>query len=268
MGRPLDTNDDIAIAQLVLYVFLLGGAIVLNIKHGFSKSAGWRYLAILALARIIGSSLLLATIADPTNTSLYIGWMTLNGVGLGPLVLTLLGMVGRLFDSINRQGRVIVEARYRRIIDLLMLVGMILLIIGGTKSSYTMVDGNPKVDYSTESHVGMGIMIAVFVLLILEVLLAFGNQGFIAQGEHRLLFAVIVSLPFVAIRLVYSSILTFGGKASNVWFYLGASVIMELIVVCICEIVGFSLAKAPRAENVEGEPMDGRMKGRMGQANA
>jgi hypothetical protein len=252
MHRAIDTYDRIAIAEIALYSFFLIGAVFLSIKHGFARSNGWRFLIILALARLIGSALRLASISDATDTSLYAGWLVTNSVGLGPLILVLLGLLGRVFDSINRQGHVVVKPLYQRLIELLMLIAMIVLIVGGTQSTYAMdSDGQIHVEYNTLSHVGMGLMIAVLALVILETVLVFRNQGYVAQGEHRILFVVVTALPFVAVRLIYSCILIFSGKPSTPWVYLGASVIMEVVVVLICEAVGFTLEKAPPKPQAE-----------------
>ncbi|KAH7143956.1 hypothetical protein EDB81DRAFT_512302 [Dactylonectria macrodidyma] len=245
MARSLDTYDRIAIAEIVFYSFFLISGIFLCFKHGLKRSSGWRFLVILALARLIGSSMLLATINDPSNVSLYVGWMTLNGVGFGPLILMLLGLVSRLFDSINRDGREILKPLYQRMISLLMLVAMVLLIIGGTNGDYTIVNGTPKITYPVESRVGAGLMITVLVFLVIETLLAVRYKSFVAEGERRILIAVLTSLPFVIVRLAYTCVLILGGKSQSVWFYLGGGVIMEMMVVVICQTVGFTLQQVP-----------------------
>ncbi|UNI21402.1 hypothetical protein JDV02_007398 [Purpureocillium takamizusanense] len=246
MGRPLDNYDHIAIASIAIWSLFLIGGVFLCIKHGFKKSSGWRYLIILSLARIIGDALRLATISDPTNEGLYIGWMTLNGLGLGPLILVLLGLLDRVFDSINRQGHVVVKPLYQRVLGVLMLVGIILLIVGGTQSDFHVgADGRPSIDYSAASKAGTGIFVAATALLCLEALLAFRNQGYVSQGEHRIILGVLASLPFVVARLAYSCLLVFGGVSSSVWLYLGLLVIMEMVVVLVCEVLGFTLDKAP-----------------------
>lgn len=248
MSRPLDDYDRIAIAEIVVYsVFLLTG-VFLCWKHGFARSDGWRFAIILALARLIGSSLRLATVSDPTNTSLYVGWLTLNGFGLAPLILLLLGLLVRLFESINQRGHVVVKPIYQRLIQLLMLGAMILIIVGGTQSSYHLNGGSSSVHYSGISQAGMGLLIVVFALVVLESLLAFRNQGFVAQGEHRILIAVFLSLPFLLVRLVYGAVLIFGSIHGSVWLYLGAGVVMEMVVVLICEAVGLTLPARPKVE--------------------
>ncbi|KAF4956447.1 hypothetical protein FSARC_11583 [Fusarium sarcochroum] len=246
MARSLDTHDEIAIAEIIFYSFILIGAVLLCKTHGFARNAGWFYLGILSLARLIGSAMLLATVNDPDNTNLYIGWIVLNGIGLGPLVLILLGLLGRCFESINRQGGTVIKPIYDRLIHLLMLVAMILIAVGGANSSYTLDGASPTIKYSTESKVGAILMIVVLVLVIFQFFLALRNQGYIAQGEHRLLIAIGASLPFVIVRLAYSCFLLLGGHKQEVWMYLGAGVLMEMMVAIICETVGFTLSKAPK----------------------
>ncbi|KAM0436071.1 hypothetical protein ACHAPT_002963 [Fusarium lateritium] len=258
MTRPLNDYDNIAIAEIVIYVFIFIGALVLCKNHGFGRNAGWLYLVILSLARLIGSSLLLATVNDPSNTSLYIGWLTLNGIGLGPLILILLGLQSRCFDSMNRNDHVIVKPIYQRLIQMLMLVAIILIAVGGSNSNYTLNAGAPKIQYSTESKVGIILMIVVLVLLVLQTLLAFRNQGYISQGEHRLLIAITASLPFVVVRLAYTCLLILGGHKQTVWWYLGAGVIMEIMVAIICEAVGFTLEKVPEPAKYDEVPMKPR----------
>lgn len=245
MSRPIDNYDRIAIAEIVVYAGFLILGIFLCFKHGIAKSDGWRYAIILALARLIGSSLRLATISDPENTSLYGGWLTLNGLGLAPLILLLLGLLMRLFESINRQGHVVVKPIYQRLIQLLMLVGMVLIIVGGTQADYAFNGNDPSIRYPSISHAGMAIFIVVFVLVVLETVMAFMNQGFVAQGEHRLFFAIFISLPFLLVRLIYGSVLIFGSVHASVWLYLGAGVIMEMAVVLVCEVIGLTLEAPP-----------------------
>lgn len=250
-SRPFDTYDGLSVGQLILYAVFLAGAIILCVKHGFSKSAGWRFLLVLALVRIIGCSLRLATISDPTNKSLYIGWMVLTGLGLGPLILMLLGLLSRTFESMRRNGHDIVKPIFHRAIQTLMLVAIILLIVGGFSASFTISSsGSPQISYAEVSRIGSGLMIVVYLLLCGETLLAVVNQGYVVQGEHRIILAVGFCLPFVLVRLVYSLVLVFTHVHSTPWLMLTMEVIMEAIVVLVCQILGFSLSREPEQGTV------------------
>ncbi|KAF7562676.1 hypothetical protein G7046_g1436 [Stylonectria norvegica] len=243
MTRSLTTYDEISIAEIVIYSIFLVAGVFLCIKHGIRRSAGFRFIVILSLARLIGSAMELATINDPTNKSLLIGWLTTNGVGLGPLILILLGLLSRLFDSINRQ-RLVVKDIFQRAVHILMLVALILLIVGGTSSTYTIVNGKPKITYNSESKAGAALMIVVMLVVYYETFLAIKNKSYVEQGENRIIIAVLASLPFVTVRLAYTCVIIFANKSQNKWLYLGAGVIMEMFVILICCVVGFSLDKA------------------------
>lgn len=249
MGRPLTTYDHIAIAEDVIYPVFLIGAIILSIRHGFTRSSGWRFLIIFSLARIIGASMLLASINDYTNINLYIGWVVCESLGLGPLVLVNLGLLTRVFESINRQGHVVVRPIYNHVMQLLMVVAVILTIVGGTQATYHVGDsfsgGFPKVDYPTLSKVGVILMIVVIVLLAVTVAIAFANQGYVAQGEHRIIVATAACLPFLVVRVAYSGLKVLGGQQSTPYVFLGMSTIMEIIVTLIDECVGLTLDKVP-----------------------
>ncbi|TWU72617.1 hypothetical protein ED733_003982 [Metarhizium rileyi] len=250
----LDTYDVISVVGIPIYVVFLVCAVFLSIKHGFAQSSGWRYLIVLALARIVGFSFRLAIMSDPSDTSLWIGWMVLNSLGLGPLILVLLGLLSRVFESITRQDHVVLTATHRRLIQLLVVVAIVVTVIGGTQSDFVVRNGAIEVDYATACDVGVGLMIAVVVLLCLETLVAFRNQCYVAKDEHRILLGVVVSLPFVIVRLLYSCVSVFAGVNTNVWVYLGMGVLMEMIVVFMLEALGFTLDKTPREPEDDCDP--------------
>lgn len=89
-------RQSVSIAVLVLYVPALAIAIFLSIRHGFRSSSGWRFMIIFTLARVLGSCLELATISQPNNTSLYIGYATLINIALSPLELVAYGLLSRV----------------------------------------------------------------------------------------------------------------------------------------------------------------------------
>ncbi|KAG6180689.1 hypothetical protein E4U27_002677 [Claviceps purpurea] len=239
----LDAYDIISIVGIPIYVILLACAIILCLKHGFYKSAGWPFLALLALWRIVSFSIRLALVNDPTNTSLWAGWLILNSVGLGPLLLLLLSLLLRVFESINRQEFVVLKPLYQRLIQILVLVAVICGIVGGTNSSYNNCRWR---------H--LGLMIAAIALLCGEAFIAVRSQGYIAQGEHRILLGVVASIPFVIARLVYSCLTVFGGVTPNVWLYLFLGILTELIVMSMLEVLGFMLGKAPRRMEGDADP--------------
>lgn len=246
MERTINVQDHIAIAQLAVFAPCFVAAVYLGLRHGFWKSSGWYFLIVLTLARIIGSSFRLATISDAKNVSLYVGWMILNNVGLSPLILALLGLIGRIIEGIRRNGQTLVESKYRKLIDTLLLVAMIVGIVGGTNSTYTVTAVGTQVQYDELVRVSVGLTIGGFVLLVLEALLVLFRYNKIEDGEHRLLVAVFLALPFVLVRLIYSCLKVFGNSASSTLAYFMMSVLMEMIAVVICLGFGLTLRVVPQ----------------------
>lgn len=248
----MNSFDSIAITKVVLFSFYLPIAVYLCFKHGWSLNDGWVYLVILAVANFLGSFFLLASINNPSNQALIRGWTVLNSVGLGMLLVVLLGLLERIFSSINRDRDVVVKPLYRRLIDTLMLVAMITSIVGGFETKRT----DDSIKYSATSDASMGLMIAVVSFLCVEIYYLVRKIGLVPQGERRTFAAIIVALPFLIVRLAYSCLLTFGDRLETFDIYLGMCVISEMIVVLICEVVGFALSKAapPHKRLTDDEP--------------
>ncbi|OAQ58778.1 inhibitor of apoptosis-promoting bax1 domain-containing protein [Purpureocillium lilacinum] len=265
MSRPFDFYDRVAIATIVVFSCYLIGGTWPCVKHGFHKSSGWGFLVILALARLIGSSLRLATINDPTNDNLYIGWMVLNGLGLGPLVAMLTGLLTRAFEGIavSRGGDFAFCDAYQKVVNLLMLVGLILVIVGGTESDFS-VDGNsePHVNYAGLSVAGIAIFVAVAGALLIEQALAVTNWTWVLRGERRIVATMGATLPFVIVRLVYSCIEVFGEKTPTKGEYVSMFVVMEMIIVFMCEMLGYTLGNSTSpSQKQRGSPGLGRTLG-------
>jgi hypothetical protein len=93
------------------------------------------FLIVFCLARIIGPAMQLAEIKSPQDAALYEGSAILNNVGFSPLTLAALGLLSRLLDSINKSHNTLVKPNMLRIIELLVLVGLILGIVGGVDAA-------------------------------------------------------------------------------------------------------------------------------------
>ncbi|KAI0881856.1 uncharacterized protein GGS22DRAFT_170914 [Annulohypoxylon maeteangense] len=242
----LTEHNNISIAQIVIYVPALFIAVWLSFKHGFGRSAGWLYLIIFSLARIIGAAMQLATISDPNNISLIIGAATLQNVGVSPLIMLQLGLLGRALASIRKSTTSFVTTQRLRLVQVLALVGLILAIVGGSQS-YT----STGYKVSNLSQAGTGVTIAAYVLLVIATVAVAMQLSYIEEGEKRLVLAVGLSLPFILVRLAYSGESVFGNNpdfsplTANVDIYLGMAVVMEMVVIVIVEAIGMTLHKIP-----------------------
>jgi len=255
----LSVRHQISIALIPIYSLFLLIGIFLAIRHGFGRNAGWLYLILLSLIRLIGASLDLATINDPTNIDLFIGGATLQSIGLSALILLLLGLVGRVLASAAQtrpQAASIITPRRLRLVQTIVIVGLALGIAAGVKAGTNVAQNGPGSFNSKTSlaKASVALMIVGFVAVVgvTALVAVYSRGGVIPAGDGRLLLAIALSLPFVLVRLVYSCVSTFGndkrfgGLTGDVYVRLGMSIIMEIVVVLICEAAGLTLEKAPK----------------------
>ncbi|KAI9743855.1 MAG: hypothetical protein M1818_002589 [Claussenomyces sp. TS43310] len=251
-------RDGIAIGEIGIYIPCLLIALWLANRHGFRRSSGWLYLIIFALCRIVGASFQLAEIDDPNNTSLLTGAMILQSVGLSPLELTALGLLSRVISSIGTHQRIMLQPAHLKLIQLVVVVGLILNIVGGVHASNELTSTgvwHPQ----TASKAGSALLIAAYAALVIISFITSLSISSAESGEKRLLLAVGLSLPFLLVRVVYSAISTFGTFSTfnpltgNTTVMLVMMLIMELICVLIYQVTGISLRKQPKYDTPMGE---------------
>ncbi|KAK6193000.1 kti12, chromatin associated [Pestalotiopsis sp. IQ-011] len=249
----LTESNQVSIAELVIYLPALFVAIFLCVRHGFGRSSGWLYLIIFSLARIIGPSMQLATISQPRNYSLYIGAATLQSIGLSPLILVELGLLSRALSSIRKSVQTRVNENMLRVVQIVVLVGLILTSVGGSQAGSNFADTGVYTP-SNLSQIGIGLMIAGFVLTVLAAAQVALQISHAEPGEKRLALAVGLSLPFVLVRLAYAAATVYSGNpkfnqlTGDVSVQIGMSVVMEMIAVAILEGFGLTLKKIPKVE--------------------
>ncbi|KAI1762528.1 hypothetical protein GGR53DRAFT_417523 [Hypoxylon sp. FL1150] len=247
----LTEQNNISIAQIVIFTPSLFLAILLSIRHGFGRSSGWLFLIIFSLARLIGAALQLATISDPTNIGLHIGAITLQNIGLSPLIMVQLALIGRTLGSIRKSTTSLVTEKRVHLIHLVTIVGLILSSIGGSDSGSDF-EKTGTYQVSSLTRAGTGLMIAAYILLVIATIVVATQLSAVEPGEKRLVLAVGLSLPFILIRLAYAAEAVYGNNKSfsqltgDVNIQLGMAVIMEIIVVAICEGIGMTLKKLPK----------------------
>lgn len=90
------TAEQVAIAELVVYIPISLVTIWVVLRHGFHKQLGWIYLFIFSGIRIAGAILEILSVHNPTNAN-YEEWaLILQSVGLSPLILSTLGLLKRV----------------------------------------------------------------------------------------------------------------------------------------------------------------------------
>jgi hypothetical protein len=94
----LDYRGEVSILELMVYTCALLTSIYLSFRHRLSRNAGWIFLTIFSLVRIIGASCQLATLSSPSN-HLLTAITTLDSLGLAYLLFASLGLLSRVYAA-------------------------------------------------------------------------------------------------------------------------------------------------------------------------
>ncbi|OMP84284.1 hypothetical protein BK809_0000089 [Diplodia seriata] len=250
----LTPRHNISIALIVLYTPTLLLSIHLTIRHGLSRSSGWRFLLTFSLARLLAASFDLATIASPSNISLYIGEWVLLGIALSPLELVSLGFISRVLASINKSRKTLLTPRHVQLVQLANTVGLALAIVGGVRAGNDVGANGGRIQVSSLTEAAVGLFIASFAAIVVAAGLTWRDVRCAEDGEKRLLGAVAATAPFLLVRVVYTALSVFGGGMrfnpvqGDVWYLLGMALIMELVIVYVFLGVGMTLKKIEKGE--------------------
>src|SRR5271155_711923 len=94
------------------------------------------------------------------------------------------------------------QARFFSLLQIPALIGLVLAIIGGTNAF------DPKPSTQNEGHTYQKAAILVFLALLIILTgvaaLTLAKIRHVIDGEKRLVFATIASVPFLCVRIIYS----------------------------------------------------------------
>ncbi len=259
-----NASDTVSVVEIILYIPLLLAGFVVCARHGFSRTGGWIYTMILCLVRVIGAVCSLLASTNPSSGVIQAA-VILDSVGLSPLLLATLGLLSRLYvgfwvhpqldhqlifcsvDWVNLgASNSMFTATHFRLLQVLMVVGLILSIAGGTSIDPTAGDSAAP---PTTSLVGVVLFIIAFVGIFLVLLISSGNTSVVPKQERSIALVVALALPFIAVRLTYSALLVFvhSGNFSlldgSTAVRAGMALIPEIIVVSVYILLGFRLDK-------------------------
>ena len=247
----MQPREILDIVELCYYVIALPLSAYVTFRHGFGRSAGWIYLCILGILRIIGGAagIYYYESSNPSTGVLETSTIAVS-IGISPLLLSLMGILQRLNESMGTNG---LPKNGIRAISLPIMVGLILAIVGGTKE----FNSNPSTAADGLKFVKAASILWLlgFILLMLVALWTVSRHRSILNGEQRLIFAAVLSLPFILVRIIYSVLSAFDNTSSafsikstsNTAVIVDAimSALMEFIVVAMFLAAGLTVRKIP-----------------------
>lgn len=272
----LDDRGIVAVIEIVVYVPLALLSIGLLFKYGF-KREGWLYLLILAIVRIAGgvTHILAANQANPSAT-LETVVNILEMTGLSPLLIATVGFLTTVKQRAFEDGHPL--NKILRLLGILSTVALVLTITGGVKiGSNATPNGDVSQINSGNNfrHIGVILFAIQFVCTVLVTFFVWAHYHLILRYRRILLKAITLSLPFLAVRVLYSvlsayaplgipgvtsgspSLANFNSTRGSFTIWVVMSPIMEFVVIVIYVSVGLATplhndyAVGSRGEHVE-----------------
>lgn len=247
----LTYRNDVFIFVLAAYLPAFAIAIRLTFLHGVSRTAGWRFLIMFTLARLLSACFQLATIGYPDNDSLYAGYVVLLNIALCPLELLTLSLLSRVLQSINKTQTTFLKINHIRVVQILVSISLLISIAGGVLTE-TNWGKTGVFNPSVVSKVGTAVFVVCFAMTIIITGMICKSMHAAEAKEKRLLLVVAISRPFMLVRVIYAAIsnfrytTTFSSLFGDVTILLVMVLIMELIVVVMYEAVGLTLERKPK----------------------
>ncbi|KAF4951714.1 hypothetical protein FSARC_12837 [Fusarium sarcochroum] len=181
-------------AELAIYAVLVLPTLFILYKHGKPGIFGWVYLFVFCTLRIIGGAMFLSKSSSA---------VTVSNIGLSPLLLSAAGVLHEA--QYYREKPTRAEKVKIVLFHVLVGAGVALLAVGlsGLQSTSPTPDDQKKV------KIGLGILTASWGLLVIQALrTTFYNPTGRRDSPFitHLLIAVIITLVFVGIRVIYTLI--------------------------------------------------------------
>ncbi|KAF6233117.1 hypothetical protein HO173_008661 [Letharia columbiana] len=282
MPSPSESLD---IAELAIYLPLLSLTLFVVFRHGIHRQSGWIYLAIFCLIRIIGAALGIAAEKKPSKVS-DLEWSAILGsVGISPLLLASLGLLKRITDETTKRvptegaiqersrfetvvsytilGRIFgrlgvhqfatsYRSRFLQLLQIPAAIALIICIVGGsdlTDSSISEQSTGKKL-----IKAGLIIFLIIYICLFLLIAKSASQINGLPSGEKRVLSALIVALPLLGVRILFSllayfsTISTFSPINGNVLVRAFMAIFEEILIVIVYTLAGILVPKFGNAK--------------------
>ncbi|MDI1491546.1 MAG: hypothetical protein OHK93_002755 [Ramalina farinacea] len=233
----IGSREGVAIGEIAVYTPLILAAVFVAFRQSFFKQIGWVYVVVFCGLRLASGALGVLSANNPKSTSDAAWTAILGSIGLSPLLLACLGCLKRVNDFLRPRSFIILALR---LVHIPCLIALILGIIGGTDLEHP--DEQDKgYKYLKASAI---IFLLTYLATLALALLTIPEFSRLRRGELGIMLAVLASLPFLAVRVLYSLLADFKHDSTfniidgNVWVQLAMALIMELIVAIMYILAG------------------------------
>ncbi|UKZ55809.1 hypothetical protein TrVGV298_009633 [Trichoderma virens] len=252
----LTYRDGVAVAELICYCPSAIIGIYLTLINEF-HTTGWIDIFLFSAIRIVGSAIQVEAKNHPGTTKLYTVASIMNSIGLAPLQAGSLGFLNRLSENIGGKTQSQAQKYMFRIIQMLIITGLILGVVGGIKAG-NQIKNTGTFAIGSIGKIGTGFLIGAYAATLVVAASLHRVVSFADRKYRRLFWAVIAAAFPLAVRLVYAILATltdekkFNFITGNVTAWLCLAVIPEFLVILIYIILGVSLGRQ-RKTSKEGD---------------
>ncbi|KAH9945606.1 hypothetical protein B0H21DRAFT_709309 [Amylocystis lapponica] len=259
----LDKRGFISASEVVVYVPILIIGVVLVLRHGFSKKAGWLYLVILSVMRIVGGvTHILSETTDKNNITLKVVYGICEGSGTSPLLLATMGFLQAAASGALDNH--FITTKGVKLAGLVATVGLILAIMGGVKTGNASTESDLNEGVKLR-RIGTALFVVVYAFDVLFNVLLWSERSRLLLNRRKFLTRITFALPFLSVRILYSVLSAFApteetigangkvtffssnsglarfSQTSGDWaLYLIMSVVAEFITVVIYAVTGMT----------------------------
>ncbi|GKZ33168.1 hypothetical protein AbraIFM66950_002954 [Aspergillus brasiliensis] len=192
------TSEQALCIVIIIYFFpALFVAAWLCRLHGFGKQLGWLYLTLLCLVRVVGSALRIASEINH-NTSTSMAADVISSVGIMTLLLGMLELIDHFESMLPFRP---ISQRVWAFLQLTQYAALILYAVGM---------GMGRTDLNRASTV----IVVVSFVVQLATCAVLSRHMYHPACDRRLLLLAIISIPFLAVRVIYGVATTFVASKS------------------------------------------------------
>ncbi|KAI0358995.1 hypothetical protein OH77DRAFT_1493955 [Trametes cingulata] len=196
----LDARGYISIVVIIIYIPILLAGIILSLRHGFARKDGWVTLVLLSIVREAGAVTRILSENDPTNTTYPTIYGVLETAGMSPLLVATLGFL-RMTAQYGLDQRPMMATGHK-LVTIVAGLALFLAVFGGTKV------GNAKSQSDLDTgntlrHASSVVFALVYAAIVFLTVYCWQNKQMIMKYRRKLLLAITITLPFLAIRVLY-----------------------------------------------------------------
>ncbi|KAF2729475.1 hypothetical protein EJ04DRAFT_537829 [Polyplosphaeria fusca] len=229
------------IVTIAVFTFYLCVSVYLTARQGLGHSTAWICIMVLALCRLMQTSLdLAATELFPPksapNTSYESGVAILTEMGLTPLFMSTSALLNMTTRPKGRRMQWLLL-----LLNIPLIISLVLIVAGGIDPDSR---DTPTFAATEATKAGVALYCACFVILVWATIVIASRLYLADSREIRILTTVVLSLPFFVVDIVYMMCFAFeslfGSQKFNV---ISGSVTLQLLMQVVMEyiIVGLYL---------------------------